>query len=238
MIPRVPILLPVLFPLLQAILLAGAPLAAQQAEGVLTVSGQGQVAVAPDMVTITVGVETEAETADAALAANNAAMNRVFALLEAEGIDARDLQTSRFSVNPVWDNSRAAAGRPLSVRGFAVANLLNVTLRDLPRLGPVLDALVDSGANQVQGVRFAVADPAPHLDRARALAVAEAMRKARLYADAAGVRLGALLALEEAGARRAGPLAMEARLMADSVPLAEGELTISAEVTLRYAIAP
>ena len=222
--------------LILMMLLAPLPLAAQTAPGVLTVSGQGRVSVPPDMVTITVGVETEAETADRALAANSAAMSQVFALLEAQGIAPADMQTSQFSVNPIWDNSRASVDRPLAVRGFVVANLLSVTLRDLSRLGAVLDALIGSGANRVQGVRFGVNDAGPHLDRARERAVVEAMRKARLYAGAAGVTLGALLALEESPARRPAPFALEARAMADSVPVAEGELTISAEVTLRYAI--
>jgi uncharacterized protein len=218
-------------------LLFAAPLQAQELAGILTTSGRGQVAVAPDMVTVTVGVESEAETAEAALKANNAAMQAVVALLDSSGVAARDMQTSQFSISPVWDNSKASLGLPLSVRGFVASNLLSVKVRRIDGLGAVLDALVSSGANRIQGVRFGVADPTPHLDQARRLAVAEAIRKARLYADAAGVTLGALLAIDDTGgARVAAPFALEARVMASAVPIAEGELLISAEVTLRFAL--
>lgn len=203
---------------------------------VLTVSGSGYVAVAPDMATISVGVEVEAPTADRALKLNNARMQAVMKTLTEAGIAKKDVQTSQFSVHPQW-TSRASSSQqqPPKISGFVATNIVSVKVKELNRLGQVLDALTKSGANRIQGVQFAVNDPKPHKDEARKRAVHEAMRKADLYASAAGGTLGAILSLNEGGASQP-VFRMEARAMADSVPIAEGELVIQADVTMQFAL--
>lgn len=220
--------------ILIVLFLFSGPVVAQQETGVITMRGTGHVAVKPDMATFTVGVEVQAPTADRALRLNSVRMKEVFALLEDRGIAARDIQTSQFSVHPQWNN-QTSLNRPLEITGFVATNTVQVRIRDLALLGSVLDSLTKSGANRIQGVRFTVANPAPHLDEARKKALTEASRKAKLFADAAGVSLGVVLSIQEGGATPSPVYRMEAA-MSGGAPIAEGEQTLSADVTIRYAI--
>lgn len=112
-------------------------------------------------------------------------------------------------------------------------------MRDLSALGSVLDAVIADGANSFQGLNFGLQDPEPTLDEARRRAVADGLRKAALYAAAAGVRLGPLTSLSEAGSNQPRPEMMQAaRMSSDAVPVAPGEVTVSASVTMVFAIAP
>ncbi|MBZ0129667.1 MAG: SIMPL domain-containing protein [Rhodobacteraceae bacterium] len=208
---------------------------AEAAMRILTISGSGQVTVAPDLALVSVGVEVGAPTADRALKLNSARMQEVFASLEQAGIARRDIQTSQLSIHPQWDSQQTSYDKPISIKGFIATNVVQVRLRDLGRLGQVLDALTRSGANRIQGVRFDISEPGPHLDRARQLAVADALRKAQLIADAAGVALGAIQTIEASDGGQTFYRAEAAR-MADGVPVAEGELSLNADVTIRFAI--
>ena len=124
----------------------------------LTMSGQGEVRAAPDTVTLSAGVSSEAPTAAAALAANTARMQSVFAALKKLGVEDKDMQTANFSVSPQIAN---AANQPPHVTGYQVSNQLQVRLDDVAKLGPALDALVTAGANQMNGIDFAIKDSAP-----------------------------------------------------------------------------
>jgi hypothetical protein len=203
----------------------------------LTVTGTGEVTAQPDMATVSLGVETQAESAAAALAQNSEAMAKVLARLEAAGIAAKDVQTSALSIYPVHEPNPDGMPRP-KVIGYQAANQVTVQVRALDRLGAVLDQVVVDGANSMNGLSFAVAEPEPLLRQARDKAVADAMDKARRYAAAAGVALGPILALDEAGSAPPAPYMrrMAAEAMAADVPVAAGETTLAASVTVVFAI--
>lgn len=204
----------------------------------ITVGGHGEVQVAPDQVTVTVGVTTEAKTAAEALQANSARMAELMKSLKAHDIADKHIQTSNFNVSPqqVFDRD----GKPPKLVGYTVTNQVTVKVLEVSRLGGILDAVVQAGANQIQGVNFSVADPQTHLDQARRKAIADAHRRAEVYAEAAGVKLGAPLVISEESALPPRPMyAMGARMAAASadVPIAAGEQTIDAHVNVTYAIA-
>ncbi len=216
----------------------------QQRQRIITVSGEGTVQASPDMALITVGVVSENESAREALSANTQSMTQVLDALKAEGIESRDLQTSGFSMEPVYSqpprNTDNSTPFVPEITGYRVRNNLNVRVRDLSRVGAVLDKVITLGANSVSGPTFSVAEPKPLQDQARRAAVADALRKAELYASAAGVTLGAISRIEEGYASQPQPMAapmfrMEAA--GASVPVEGGELTFEAQVTVTWELA-
>ena len=211
------------------------PLLAWAEPGVITIESTGSVAFRPDQATISVGVEVEAPTAEEALRTNSDNMRALFGVLEQMGISEDSLRTTQLSVYPRWDNRRNAIEKPMEIVAFAATNTLEIRINDLDRLGTILDALIDAGANRIHGVRFGVQSPDPHLDEARRRAVAEARRRAELYAEAAGMQLGALLTLSESSGAVQPMVKMEAMAL-DAVPVAEGSLTLSASITVTYAL--
>jgi len=220
--------------LLLAISLAGAALAADPAR--ITVTGEGRVDAAPDMATITLGVTSEGTTATAAMAANSAQLAQVLANLKAAGIADRDLQTTGLALNPNWQSNDNASN--LRIVGYVASNILTVRVRALAGLGAALDAAVKDGANTVDGVSFGLADPDPVLDEARRRAVTDATRRALLLTEAAGVSLGAVVAINEGGGSFA-PAPMFGKavgMTAEAVPLASGEVSLSASVTMVWEI--
>ncbi len=210
---------------------------AAESERAITVTGTAQIAAEPDMATINLGVTTQGRTAAAAVSANSDAMAKVLAKLSAAGIEDRDIQTSNFNVQPQWDQQRLSSGQRQIV-GFWASNQLAVRVRDLDALGGVLDSVIEEGANTFNGLSFGLQEPEPLRDAARKDAVADARRKAELLAEAAGVTLGPLMSLTEFGGGGAPqPMARMEMAMADSVPIAAGEVGITASVNLVYAIA-
>lgn len=214
------------------------------APATMSLTGFGEVAAEPDMATISSGVVSEGRTARAALDANNAAMAEVLAAMRRAGIADRDLQTSRFRVEPQYfqpPQGRDGRQEPPRIVGYRVSNQLAVRVRDLAALGAVLDLAVGLGANQVSGVSFSLAETAEPMREARTKAMADALAKAELYAAAAGVRLKRILSIDEQGAvRPAAPViarAMRAEA-ADAVPLAAGEIRLNAEVNVTWEIGP
>jgi uncharacterized protein YggE len=204
----------------------------------LTVTGEGRVDTAPDMATISLGVTTEGDTARAALDANNAQLDAVLDRLRAAGIEDRDMQTTGLSLNPRYNYDQSSGGGN-QITGFTASNAVTVRVRALDALGGILDASVGDGANTLNGLSFGLADPVPATDEARKRAVADARRKAELYAAAAGVSLGAVQSISEQMSF-GGPMPMA---MADagfakeaSVPVATGEVGMAAQVTIVYAI--
>jgi uncharacterized protein YggE len=221
-----------------ALLLCGlaVPAAAQTAPRSLTMSGKGMAMAAPDTVTLSSGVISEAPTAAAALAANNTNMQAVLAALAKLGVAPRDMQTENFSVSPQYAGSND--GQPQRLTGYRVANEVTVRLDDVSKLGTVLDSLVSAGANQMNGINFTIRDSAALLTEARKQAVADATAKARTYADAAGVTLGPILSISESDTGGARPLYMAAPMLraAKSVPVAMGEESLSANVSIVWEI--
>lgn len=215
--------------------LAALPARAQETPSI-RVTGTGEVAAPPDTGYLTAGVSTEASTAGDAVRSNGAAMERVLAALGAAGIEKKDIQTSGFSVHPVYADAREPRGRP-QITGYGVTNQVSVRVRGVEKVGSVLDQLVAAGANEVGGVSFSVGTPEPLLDEARKRALADARRKAELYAASAGLRLGRLLSLEEGGPAMPGPMPRMARMEA-SVPIESGEVALAISVVATYAIEP
>ena len=147
-------------------------------ERTITVSATGTVEAEPDQARITSGVTTEATSAREALTGNSEAMTKVISELKAKGIDAKDIQTASFNVEPVIDYSKD--GQPPKTRGYRVSNQVVVLVRDLGQLGAVLDDVITAGANQVQGLSFEVSKADTLKDEARKEAVANALRRAKL----------------------------------------------------------
>ncbi|MBA3908724.1 MAG: SIMPL domain-containing protein [Rhodobacter sp.] len=199
----------------------------------ITVTGTGTVEVAPDIATLTIGVTTQGDTAAAALAANSAALEAVMARLTAAGVEARDMQTSNLSLNPNWAGYDSSTP---TISGYVAANMLTIRVRQLDGLGAVLDAAVADGANTLNGLNFGLADPDPALNEARKEAVADARVRAELLATAAGVKLGRIVSISEVSAGPDPVPMFRADASAAAVPVAGGELGLSANVTVFYEI--
>ncbi|WP_245513755.1 SIMPL domain-containing protein [Antarcticimicrobium luteum] len=203
----------------------------------LTVTGEGRVEAAPDMATITLGVTHEAKEAGAAMRATSEAVAKVLDRLAGMGIAPRDLQTRDLSLSPLWSDPPAGADRRRRITGFAASNAVSVRVRDLAGLGAILDAVIADGANDFNGLRFDVQEPAPLMDEARRRAVDDAMARAALLAGAAGVTLGPVLSIDDQGGSRPMPMAeMAMRASPGAMPVAAGELSVTANVSMVFAI--
>ena len=199
----------------------------------ITVTGEGVVQIVPDIATLVIGVTTQGETAAEALSANSTALDAVMARLTAAGVQARDMQTSNLSLNPNWTGYDSSTP---TISGYVAANMLTVRVRALDTIGAVLDAAVADGANTLNGLTFGLADPGPVLNEARKAAVVDARARAELLAGAAGVKLGRIISISEAGSP-ASPMPMFKLEASDAaVPVASGELGITAMITVFYEI--
>jgi len=209
----------------------------------ILVTGEGSVDVAPDMALLTLSVTREAETARAALDANSSAMNEVLAAMKAEGIEARDLQTSGFSIQPRYryPSPKSSDNRePPRIIGYRVRNSLSVRVRDIGKVGGILDKSVTLGVNEGGNVAFTNQDPSAAITQARIRAMKDAMAKAETLAEAAGVKTGRLLEISEQSFKpQPVPMARAEMAMArsaDAVPVAAGENTYKVTVDVSYAI--
>jgi uncharacterized protein len=207
--------------------------ASAQAQRTITVTGEGIVETAPDQATVALGVTTNAETAVAALAANSEAMTKMMEQLRAAGVAAADLQTSNLSLNPNWTSYGSSSSSEIS--GYVASNMLNVRVRDLAELGAILDAAVTDGANTMNGITFGLSEPNPVMNEARTRAVADATSRATVLATAAGASLGPIVSITEGGTFP-GPAPMF-RAESTAVPVATGELAMTASVTVTFEIA-
>lgn len=211
------------------------------AEGRLSVSGEGHLAVVPDMAVITLGADGRGPTAVEAMNATSDAVEAILARLNGLGIETRDIQTTQLRVNEQtrWDNSRNED----VFLGYYATNTVSVRVRDLDGISALLAAVLEDGANKLQNLSFSVQEPRAAEDEARRRAVADAMAKAKLYADAAGVTLGPVLELRDSAEplvrsiARAEPMMLEGAVVAKDVPVAAGELEVRAEVTMVFTIA-
>lgn len=200
----------------------------------ISVVGEASIQVPPDLATIDGGVSTDAKTAKEAAAANAEAMAKVIQALKASGIKDEDLQTSRLSLLPQY----AAPSRPgpNSLTGYRASNRVTVRLTDVSKVASVIDILVGAGANEIGGINFSVAAPSKLLDQARDKAMADARRKAEIYARAAGVTLGAPLSIAEDTAQTPTAYRRMATGLAAAAPVAVGEETLSVNVSVSWAI--
>ena len=212
-----------------------------RAPGTIAITGQGEVTAAPDMATITLGVISQARVAREALQANTKAMGEAIASLKQAGIAERDLQTSQFQVQPQYQHDPQGRTPPRIV-GYQVSNRLTARVRDLAKLGEVLDRAVTLGANTVEGPVFGLAEPRAARDAARKAAAEDALRRARIMAETLGVRLGRVLNVTEQSASQPRPMpqamtmARAAAAEAVPVPVEAGESTLSATVSVTWEI--
>lgn len=226
--------------LFAAVLCTGGLLGATQAmaeTAQMRVQGHGAIAVAPDMARMTLGVVQEAQTAAGAMDAMSTAMAAVMDQMTAAGIDPKHVQTGSLRLDQRYDNFDGGQRKPVGYTAYAD---IQVQVFDLEILGAVLDAAVRDGANQMNGLRFDIADKAPHLTAARRAAVADARAKAEVYADAAGTTLGPIMLISE-GDTTSTPSPMMAEAAFDSasrsVPIAAGELQITANIGMVWELA-
>jgi uncharacterized protein YggE len=215
----------------------------------LSVVGHGKVTAVPDVADINIGVVSQGATAKAAMESNSEAMSGLQKVLKERGVAAKDVETTQIQVSPIYSHPDprrpAQSGEEFvpKVVGYRVTNSVEVTVRDVHKLGDMLDAVIGAGANQVTGISFRVEKSEQLLDQARKLAMADAKRKAELLAGEAGVVLGPARQITEAGSSPSrammlgggAPQAMMAR-SAPSVAPGEQELAVSIQVS--YTIMP
>jgi uncharacterized protein len=216
--------------------LFGAPALAQVVPpATISVTGEATVSVAPDLAQIDGGVMSEAKTAREASEANNAAMGKVLLALKGAGIEQKDFQTSRLSLQPQSAPNPSRPG-PSTIVGYRASNRVTIRLRDVTKVANVIDTLVAAGANDIGGINFTVSNASKLLDEARERAVADGRRKAEIYARAAGVTLGAPLSISEEGSPAPMPYRKMAVGMAAAAPVAQGEETLQVTVSVTWAI--
>ena len=201
----------------------------------ITVQGTGAINVKPDMASIRAGVSVREKTTEEALSKNNQIMARMFKLVSEFGIAERDIQTSSFRVNPVYGKREPHRTPPIVA--YEVANSVTIRLRDLTKVGKILDALARDGANRVNGVSFGLGDSAAHQDKARTLAVENARHRAEVIAKAAKIKLGRIMEIREGSISMPRPVPYaRASMVAESAPVAKGELSLSARLTIVFEI--
>jgi uncharacterized protein YggE len=210
---------------------------------IISVSGEGEIAIAPDIAMINVGVVREAKTARAALTANSEAMAKVLAAMQTKGIQDKDLQTSNFNISPRYyypPHKNGQERKPPSITGYTVSNNLAIRIRDLNSVGEILDQVVTLGVNTGGNIQFANDNPKQAIVAARKAAIKDAIEKANTLANAAGVKLGKILSITE-NSRGGRPVPMmkarfAAEAMSDSVPVAAGENSYSVTVNIEWEI--
>jgi uncharacterized protein YggE len=223
---------------------AASPLAAQAqtqaqltlAEGtLLSVSAEGMSEARPDMATISLGVTTEAQTAQAALADNARRMTALTQALRRAGVAERDIQTSNVSVYPQQVYGEGQAPR---ITGYQANNTVTAKVRNIDNTGRVIDAAVAAGGNTVNGVSFSHADPDAQLDIARRDAIAEARRRAELYANALGMRVHRIVAVSESGGYAPPIPVMVERMAAQdaSTPISPGQIETRVNVNVTFEL--
>jgi uncharacterized protein len=215
-----------------ATLLAAPALAQTVPPAAISVTGEATVSVPPDMAEIEGGFTSEAKTAREASDANNTAMGKLLLALKAAAIDEKDIQTSRLSLQP--QSTPNHAGIP-AITGYRASNHVTIRLHDVTKAAGVIDMLVGAGANDIVGINFMVSGASKLLDQAREQAIADARRKAEIYARAAGVTLGAPLSISEGGGSPM-PMQFRAKALAAATPIAPGQETLQVSVNVSWAI--
>ena len=218
---------------------SAAPARAQAPPARVVVSGEGKVNVIPDLAQVRSGVTTNAKNVKEAVESNSRIMAAIITALTESGIAQKDIQTAQFSIQPVYASQDQHSESKLTA--YRVSNQVIAKIRHIDKLGDVLERLAAAGATDVWNIDFMVSDPSKALDEARETAIADARRKAEVFARAAGVTLGRVVTIEEEGAA-AEPLSMRNRPMAAArdaaaVPIASGENTVRAVVTVGFDLA-
>lgn len=202
----------------------------------LSVSARGESSRAPDIATASAGVVTQAADANAAMRENAAQMTRVLAAIRAAGVAERDIQTTGINIHPTY---RHVDNEEPRISGYSASNTVNLKVRDIAKLGEVLDALVASGANNVSGPSFGIDQPDAVYDEARRKALDQARARADMYAKALDLRVRRIVSISEGGGmQQPRPMfAMRAMAMdAESTPVAAGENTLEANLEVVFEL--
>jgi uncharacterized protein YggE len=218
---------------------APAPSAAAPNPRVLNIVGSAEVHAAPDAALVMTGVLTEGDTAAAALKANSATLAKVVEVIRSSGVEAKDLQTSGLSLAPRYQLDKLSSGDRQRIIGYTAVNEISVRVRDLAKVGDLLDKATAAGANRIDGIEFVISNQEGLLDDARQKAVADAKGKADLYARAAGFTLGKVMSLTEEAVPSPRPMAraMAVSGAAAPVPVEPGEMTLSVRVRVVWSLA-
>lgn len=203
----------------------------------LNVNGNAQVILAPDIAYVSIGVHSEAESAKGAVAANNTQTQAVMDAIKAQGVDAKDIQTTNFSV--YQQEKFAPTGESLGIF-FMADNTVYVTMRDLPKIGEILDASVMAGANNIYGITFDVQDKEAAIASGRDEAMADAKAQAEQLASAAGVKLGEVQSISYYS-NPPVPVYYDSKMAGiggggQSVPVSPGQLTLTVSVNVVYTL--
>lgn len=224
-----------------AVLAAALPLStpAAAAKRMISLSASGTVKATPDMASISTGVTSEGQTAQDALSKNTDAMTKVVDTLKGAGLEPKDIQTTDFSVSPIYERKKDEEAA--FITGYGVNNNVNITVRDIDKLGDVLDKVVRAGANQIGSISFGIAEPEKMKDEARKLAMKNAIDNAKLYAETAGVELGPVIKITESGSYTPRPyraMAAAAPMMAEAkqVPVEGGTMSVEAKVEVTWEL--
>lgn len=243
---KIPFVAPALVALVAALAtpVFAPPAYAEATPPTLAANGEGVETAAPDIAIVTLGVVSRADSARAALDANNADMDKVIQAVRGEAIADKDIATSGFSINPVYSNPPQPrpgehSAEP-SIVAYQVSNQVRIVVRDLDKAGTVLDRAVTAGANQAGSINFDIDDRQALADKAILAAIADAKRKAELMAAGAGVRLVRVLSVNANEGGGGGPMYRREAMMASApvVPVMGGELTITANASISWEIAP
>jgi hypothetical protein len=209
----------------------------------LTITAEGKSTRTPDMAVFTAGVVSEGKTASEALAANAAAMTKVIGTLKKAGIADKDIQTSQINLNPVYGQPVIGPNGQVvqepRIVGYQASNSVTIRSRDIKGFGKVLDALVASGSNQINGPAFQMSDPRAAMDEARGDAMKQARARADLYAKAAGLRVVRIVSISEGGGYSPPQPVYAMAKMADasSSPIAAGEVEAQVSLTVQFELA-
>ena len=204
----------------------------------LSVSAEASAYRVPDVATLSTGVVTQAADANAAMRTNAQQMDKVMAAIRAAGIAERDVQTSGINLNPQY---KYVENAPPSIVGYQASNTVNVKVRDLSKLGKVLDAFVEQGANQINGPSFEVDKPDEAYDEARVAAIRKAQARAQTYADALGLKVRRIISIGEGGASFPRPMPMLRAMAADAgfakeTAISPGESTLSVNIEVVFEL--
>lgn len=202
----------------------------------INVSGNGQASAQPDVAVVTLGVQTEAEEATAALEENNDRMQALVDVLEDADIAPEDIQTRVVRLFPRYEETPSVDGQR-ELTGYTASNVVEVRVRDIDAVGEILDAAVQAGGNRIEGIRFEISDPAAYLDQAREAAWNDAQHKAEQLASLAGTELGEVLTIIESG-RGPQPFVEQAAIAdtAAAVPIETGSQTIEVDLQVTWLL--
>lgn len=227
-----------MFALVSALAVPGVALGAETFERRLTTTGEGEASIKPDVALLTLTVMREAETAREGLDANNAAMKEVIAAAKELGVAGPDIQTAGVQINPRYVyTTRSDGTQEGKLAGYQVYNTVSLRVRDVAKAGQILDTSVSLGVNQGGNVAFTNDDPSATLGQARRLAVADAIAKARILTDAAGVKLGKIIEIADtANAQPPMPITAKAFATDQATPIEAGENSYRVQLSITFEI--